>query len=163
MDDLGSEYGDAEVRASARSEWRRVYFEDPRKQGAEQATLGRALFELREFEKCAQRLGGRTAGHPIASFVRYAAVLASIEERAEAARLEGSGGGREGASRELEKLERELVSLGEAKDGFHWYLLGVVLKRSKKEEAARGALERALSLVPVLWSAWVELAGLGQG
>ena len=43
---------------------------------------------------------------------------------------------------------------------FHFFSYGVVLKKLSNEEEAREMLLRSLSLTPMLWSSWLELAKL---
>ena len=42
------------------------------------------------------------------------------------------------------------------------YLLGVILKQKNNNEAAREVFIEALNKMPLLWSAWLELAQLVQ-
>ncbi len=124
-----------------RGEFTKIYFEDPRSPDFDLAGLGRALFDLREFAKCTQRLSTRESQvqpNSIASFLLQATVLIASEERTEAVRLEGSAGKSGEPDKDMQRLERHLQSQGgESMDGFHWYLLGVVLKRQKKRGPAR--------------------------
>ena len=47
-----------------------------------------------------------------------------------------------------------------AKDinGINLYLLGVILKQKNNKDEAREVLIEALNKMPLLWSAWLELA-----
>lgn len=99
----------------------KVYFEDPRAPDYDLATLGRALFDLHEYNKCTHRLSVReeeVQANSVASFVLHSAVFVASEERAEALRLEGGkatglaaptnqGGSGEG-DKDLQRLEKHL-------------------------------------------------------
>ena len=47
-----------------------------------------------------------------------------------------------------------------ALNAINLYLYGVVLKEKNKKEEAKGIFAEALTKVPLLWSAWLELGAL---
>jgi len=64
--------------------------------------------------------------------------------------------------KELAGMEANLKQLREAKQlsAINLYMLGVLLKRKNCKEEAREVLVEALNKMPLLWSAWLELASL---
>lgn len=65
-------------------------------------------------------------------------------------------------NKSLEKIEQELEELYKAKNlsALNCYLLGVVYKERNKKQEAKDAFIKALNLMPLLWSAWLELGSL---
>lgn len=61
-------------------------------------------------------------------------------------------------------METELMQMREEKrlGAINLYLLGVILKQKNNNEAAREVFIEALNKMPLLWSAWLELAQLVQ-
>ena len=61
-------------------------------------------------------------------------------------------------------METELMQMREQKrlGAINLYLLGVILKQKNNNEAARDVFIEALNKMPLLWSAWLELAQLVQ-
>ena len=57
-------------------------------------------------------------------------------------------------------MESDLKEMRAAKDinGINLYLLGVILKQKNNKDEAREVLIEALNKMPLLWSAWLELA-----
>ena len=57
-------------------------------------------------------------------------------------------------------IEMQLKEMRERKqlNAINLYLLGVILKQKNCKEEAREVLIEALNKMPLLWSAWLELA-----
>lgn len=73
-----------------------------------------------------------------------------------------SSSGDTGQSKEMSAIEAQLKSLRDRSqlNAINLYLLGVLLKKKNCKEEAREVLIEALNQMPLLWSAWLELASL---
>jgi anaphase-promoting complex subunit 8 len=64
----------------------------------------------------------------------------------------------------MANIETELKRMREGKqlNAINLYLLGVILKQKGNSEEARDIFIEALNKMPLLWTAWLELAQLIQ-
>jgi len=67
-----------------------------------------------------------------------------------------------GLYRDLSQIEAQLAPLHErgALNGINLYLYGVILKEKAKKEEAKAVFAEALTRIPHLWSAWLDLGAL---
>ena len=67
-------------------------------------------------------------------------------------------------NKEMLSIETQLKEMRERKqlNAINLYLLGVILKQKNNKEEAREVFIEALNKMPLLWSAWLELAQLIQ-
>ena len=63
-------------------------------------------------------------------------------------------------NKEMLSIETQLKEMRERKqlNAINLYLLGVILKQKNNKEEAREVFIEALNKMPLLWSAWLELA-----
>lgn len=122
--------------------------------------LAKSYFDLREYDRSAYFI--RNAESPVPRFLHLYATYMAKEKR----RLDNSTDATNLAEFGQNKDQSEmLVTLknlyGQRKlDGFGLYLYGVVLKRLDLKEMAVSVLVEAISAVPTLWSAYLELSPL---
>lgn len=64
--------------------------------------------------------------------------------------------------KEISQIESELKEMRDSKEisAINLYLLGVILKQKNNKDEAREVLIESLNKMPLLWSAWLELAQL---
>jgi anaphase-promoting complex subunit 8 len=121
-----------------------------------------SLHQLGEFRRAAHALAGCCS--PEASFLRCYALYLAGEKQKEDEKVDAIGS--DEASRmeneELLPLKRELAERAAASqlDSYGYYLYGVVLRELGCREKAREAQLQSISLQPLFWGAWSELASL---
>ena len=149
----------------------KVFFEKPSEM-VDTLNLARSLFDLKEYRKCAHILTNFQNSHQSALFLKMYATYLVSEQQLEEQNLESgdkiqastgpSGHNESGSSKELVAIESQLKGLRERGqiNAINLYLLGVLLKRKNCKDEAREVLIEALNRMPLLWSAWLELASL---
>eukprot|EP00884_Botryococcus_braunii_P015299 jgi/Botrbrau1/2452/Bobra.0226s0011.1 len=123
--------------------------------------LAKASFDMKEYARTAYILARHRTGKGL--FLRTYATYLSGEKRKEESRIEERGPTTQALlNTELQGLETELRAVradGQA-DGFHLYILGLVLTDSGKREEAMEVLLESVKAYPCNWSAWLALANV---
>ena len=174
---------DFAAQDSSTSQFSKVYYEEP---GSEQdiLNLARALFDLKEYRKCAHMLtpivanglrGGEQNSTRSAALVQNCLFLKNhalflVSEQSKEEEILETGGSTDKIicspviNSKLSSIESELeeymASGQRGLDAFNSYLLGLIYKEKNKKMEARDAFIRALNQMPLLWSAWLELGSL---
>ncbi|XP_063617411.1 cell division cycle protein 23 homolog [Cydia splendana] len=121
--------------------------------------LAKSYFDCQEYDRAAHFLENCTSQKCV-FLHRYAQYMSSEKKRLDNATDTGA------ENTESTQVLLDLLSFFKANrnnlDGYLLYLQGVVLKKLDLRSQAVTALQAAVSAVPILWCAWVELAGLAN-
>ncbi|CAI8009131.1 Cell division cycle protein 23 homolog, partial [Geodia barretti] len=121
-----------------------------------------SLHRLGEYRRAAHALA--SCQSPEAFFLRCYSLYLAGEKQKEDERVDAIGPDEERRmeNEELLSLKRELAERAGAKtlDSYGYYLYGVVLRELSCKKDAREAQMMSLSLQPLFWGAWSELASL---
>ncbi|KAI8911554.1 hypothetical protein EDD86DRAFT_188786 [Gorgonomyces haynaldii] len=111
--------------------------------------LGLSYFHTKEFKRCAFAL--TDYDDPKSVFLRNYALFLSLGEMFED-RIKVN-------QQQILQITQELEEY-EQKDGFHFYLLGILYKNLKQKEKAIESVLESVKRYPLNWSAWTDLATL---
>ncbi|VVD00770.1 unnamed protein product, partial [Leptidea sinapis] len=134
-------------------------YEDIILEDREAYILAKTYFDCQEYDRAAHFLENCTS--PKCIFLhKYSQYLSSEKKRLDNATDLGA------ENAESTQVLLDLLSYFKANsnnlDGYLLYLKGVVLKKLDLRSQAVTALQAAISATPILWSAWVEMAGLAN-
>ncbi|XP_073241538.1 cell division cycle protein 23 homolog isoform X2 [Porites lutea] len=121
-------------------------------------TLGKAFFDLKEFDRAAFFLEGCTSQKAYFLYM-YSRYLAG-EKHKNDDMLDILGPQEPVANKALTSLRAELCGKHRELDGFCLYLYGIVLKKLDLTEDALKVMQEAVNKEPLHWGAWLELSSL---